>query len=182
MLDEKLKSFSMKDLQVALNKYIGENLKLNEVYYTHSVYDRQLRDIHYIIRKNMEKGLIELLCEHKVNVDSFEKIFRLGNFTITLNVDYDKLHIFEDIGVYSYDTKRRKNQSWERDDFKLMSIPCFNFKEDSLMNLSVYDYLIYKLKEDKQSRIAYKNGQIESYLVKIEEEKREIKEIEKIKI
>lgn len=176
---EKFKSISLATLEVYLNNYIGENLKVGNKYHWFS-FDKSL-DIHDIIRNNIFKGFSEFLSDNGIDYGIVKDTFRINVWDMTLIVNTDMISIWEDIGRYSLEHKIRKNASCTNSSFTLLEIPKFSFfKKDK--NISIYNFIIELLKEKKQKMIEHYKNEIMDWEKNIENNMREIHKLQNLDI
>lgn len=166
---EQLKNISMKEFEMYLNKYIGENLIVGEQYLFSG-----RNDIHDIIGKNMLKGFREMCSKYGIDYAIMYETFRISTWEMILNTNVDLISIWENIGQYHFKNKVRKNASIGNSKFTLLDIPYFKFYDDSeqekeLLGMTMYDFFVKMLEIRKVAIITKYESEIESYKKGIEQ-------------
>lgn len=187
-VNEVLKTIKMKEVVEYANKYIGENLEVGKKYQYSSYYKTE--DIHYIITENIKKGLHELWGKYGIDYAEMFEFIKVGAWNLQLDIDYKEVVIWENIGNYKFDTKRRKNASYDNKFFVLESIPKFELYSDlhdrvivdycsfDIESLSVYEFYIGLLEKARLNAITNLEKDIVEYKRKIAESKLQIEKIE----
>lgn len=186
---EALKKIKMVELFDYANKYIGEGLEVGNKY-EYSSYREN--DIHNIITENIKKGLHELWQKYGIDyADMFDFII-VNTWSIRVNITYEKISVWEDIGSYKFDTKRRKNASFDNKEFTLESIPKFELYDGlhdkvivdycsfDIKDLTIYEFYMGLLEKARLNAVTNLEKDIIEYKRKIAESKLEIEEIENI--
>lgn len=170
------KSITVKDLVNAFNTYIGQNLYVGDTYF--------VSDIHKTVRQNIENGFIELLSKNGIDYSVLREILYIGIWEVYIHFDYEGSYIKADIGSYSINwTDVRKNASSFNKKRKLVSEPTFDFKFDNVdTNISLYDFIIFLLEDDRDKVLKYYKEEIESHKRNIEDLSKRVEVLENQKI
>lgn len=170
------KNITVKDLINAINAHISQNLYIGDVYL--------VNDIHKTVQQNIENGFIELLSKNEIDYSVLREILYIGIWQVCISFDYEGKYITTDIGRYSINwTDVRKNASTLNQKRKLVSKPIFDFKFDNMnKNISLYDFIIFLLDDDKNRILKHYKEEIESYKRNIENLSKQVKILENQKI
>lgn len=186
-INEVLKKIKVKELVEYANKYIGEGLEVGNKY-EYSSY--RGNDIHNIITENIKKGLHELWQKYNIDYADMFDFIMISTWNIRVNISYENVGVWEDIGSYKFDTKRRKNASFDNKEFTLESIPKFelydklhnevivNYCSFDIENLTIYEFYIGLLEKARLNAITNLEKDIVEYKRKIAESKLQIEKIE----
>lgn len=184
---EVFKKISLKELESYVNKYISEDLEVGNRY-DYSSY--RGNDIHNIITENIKKGLHELWQKYNVDYADMFDFIMISTWNIRVNISYENVGVWEDIGSYKFDTKRRKNASFDNKEFTLESIPKFelydklhnevivNYCSFDIESLTIYEFYIGLLEKARLNAITNLEKDIVEYKRKIAESKLQIEKIE----
>lgn len=176
---EKFKGISLATLEVYLNNYMEENLKVGNKYHWFS-FDKAL-DIHNIIRTNIQKGFEEFLSDNEIDYAIVKETFKIGVWDMTLVLNMDMISLWENIGRYSLEKKVRKNASCRNNSFTLLEIPKFSFFVEN-KNISIYDFIIMLLEEKRKKMIEHYNNEINDWTRNIGNNMREINKLKNLDI
>ena len=170
------KTITVKDLINAFNTYIGQNLYVGDTYF--------VNDIHNTVRQNIENGFIELLSKNGIDYSALREILYIGIWKVCINFDYENKYIIADIGRYNINwTDVRKNASAFNNKRKLVNEPTFDFKFDNVdTNISLYDFIIFLLEDDRDRLLKHYKEEIESYKRNIEDLSKRVEVLENQKI
>lgn len=186
-INEVLKKIKVKELVEYANKYIGEGLEVGNKY-EYSNYKGN--DIHNIITENIKKGLHELWQKYNIDYADMFDFIMISTWNIRVNISYENVGVWEDIGSYKFDTKRRKNASFDNKEFTLEGIPKFelydklhnevivNYCSFDIESLTIYEFYIGLLEKARLNAITNLEKDIVEYKRKIAENKLKIEEIE----
>ena len=186
-INEVLKKIKVKELVEYANKYIGEGLEVGNKY-EYSSY--RGNDIHNIITENIKKGLHELWQKYNIDYADMFDFIMISTWNIRVNISYENVGVWEDIGSYKFNTKRRKNASFDNKEFTLESIPKFelydklhnevivNYCSFDIESLTIYEFYIGLLEKARLNAITNLEKGIVEYKRKIAESKLQIEKIE----
>lgn len=170
-----LKKIKMSEFKEFCNKYITDNLQLDEKY---SFNGRN--NIHSIITENIAKGTKELWQKYNIDYAMMTELFHIGVWRSQIMVDYETIYAWEDFGVYRFGSKIRKNASISNSSFRLTKLPTFVFYDEKIENLSIYDFIVMILNNKRNVMIEQYKKEIEEYTKNIEDNKKKINELNNI--
>lgn len=170
-----LKKIKMSEFKEFCNKYITDDLQLDEKYNFNG-----RNNIHSIITKNIAKGIKELWQKYNIDYAMMTELFHIGVWRSQIMVDYETIYAWEDFGAYSFGSKIRKNASIGNSSFRLTKLPTFVFYDEKIENLSIYDFIVMILNNKRNAMVEQYKKEIEEYTRNIEDNKKKIIELNNI--
>ena len=170
-----LKKIKMSEFKEFCNKYITDDLQLDEKYNFNG-----RNNIHSIITENIAKGTKELWQKYNIDYAMMTELFHIGVWRSQIMVDYETIYAWEDFGAYSFGSKIRKNASIGNSSFRLTKLPNFGFYNEEIEDLSIYDFIIMILNNKRNSMVEQYKKEIEEYTRNIEDNKKKINELNNI--
>ena len=170
-----LKKIKMSEFKEFCNKYITDDLQLDEKYNFN-----ERNNIHSIITENIAKGTKELWQKYNIDYAMMTELFHIGVWRSQIMVDYETIYAWEDFGVYRFGSKIRKNASISNSSFRLTKLPTFVFYDEKIENLSIYDFIVMILNNKRNVMIEQYKKEIEEYTKNIEDNKKKINELNNI--
>lgn len=170
-----LKKIKMSEFKEFCNKYITDDLQLDEKYNFNG-----RNNIHSIITENIAKGIKELWQKYNIDYAMMTELFHIGVWRSQIMVDYETIYAWEDFGAYSFGSKIRKNASIGNSSFRLIKLPNFGFYNEEIEDLSIYDFIIMILNNKRNSMVEQYKKEIEEYTRNIEDNKKKINELNNV--
>lgn len=170
-----LKKIKMSEFKEFCNKYITDDLQLDEKYNFNG-----RNNIHSIITENIAKGTKELWQKYNIDYAMMTELFHIGVWRSQIMVDYETIYAWEDFGVYRFGSKIRKNASISNSSFRLTKLPTFVFYDEKIENLSIYDFIVMILNNKRNAMVEQYKKEIEEYTKNIEDNKKKINELNNI--
>lgn len=167
------KEISLAKFEVYVNNYMKENFTIGDKY--------DYKNVHSIIKENMLKGFRELLSDYEIDYAMIYETFYFGVWRFTLKFNIDLICVWEDIGQYFFETRKRKNASCNNSSFTLLSLPNFQFYEED-KNISLYDLVVKTIEKKRQDVINVYERQIEDYKRNIADNGDMIQKLKNIKV
>lgn len=162
------KKTTLEELENACNKFITDNLEIGNIY--------TINEIHKIIRKNIENGIVNLLWEKEIDYSIVREFLRVGTWEMQFVFNYEEISVWENVGMYFVKWVQRKNASISNDKVKLTENPYFeigirrNFEITKVdKSMSLYDFIIWLLEDKRKQLINKYNEEIEDYTRNIDE-------------
>lgn len=162
------KRITLEELENACNKFITDDLEIGKIY--------TINEIHKIIRKNIENGIVNLLWEKELDYSIVRELLRIGTWEMQFIFDYEEISVWENVGMYFVKWVQRKNASISNDKIKLTENPYFeigirrNFEITRVdKSMSLYDFIIWLLEDKRKQLINKYNEEIEDYTRNIDE-------------
>lgn len=162
------KKTTLEELENACNKFITVNLEIGNIY--------TINEIHKIIRKNIENGIVNLLWEKEIDYSIVREFLRVGTWEMQFVFNYEEISVWENVGMYFVKWVQRKNASISNDKIKLTENPYFeigirrNFEITRVdKSISLYDFIIWLLEDKRKQLINRYNEEIEDYTRNIDE-------------
>lgn len=162
------KKTTLEELENACNKFITDNLEIGNIY--------TINEIHKIIRKNIENGIVNLLWEKEIDYSIVREFLRVGTWEMQFVFNYEEISVWENVGMYFVKWVQRKNASISNDKIKLTENPYFeigirrNFEITKVdKSMSLYDFIIWLLEDKRKQLINKYNEEIEDYTRNIDE-------------
>lgn len=162
------KKTTLEELENACNKFITDNLEIGNIY--------TINEIHKIIRKNIENGIVNLLWEKEIDYSIVREFLRVGTWEMQFVFNYEEISVWENVGMYFVKWVQRKNASISNDKIKLTENPYFeigirrNFEITRVdKSISLYDFIIWLLEDKRKQLINRYNEEIEDYTRNIDE-------------
>lgn len=162
------KKTTLEELENACNKFITDNLEIGNIY--------TINEIHKIIRKNIENGIVNLLWEKEIDYSIVREFLRVGTWEMQFVFNYEEISVWENVGMYFVKWVQRKNASISNDKIKLTENPYFeigirrNFEITRVdKSMSLYDFIIWLLEDKRKQLINKYNEEIEDYTRNIDE-------------
>lgn len=137
-----LKKIKVVELEEYANKYISEGLEVGNKY----EYNGR-NSIHYIIIENIKKGLHELYSKYGIDYAEMFNVLQVNTWNLHFSMDCKTISIWENIGRYDFEVRRRKNASYSNSAFILVDIPQFEIIKELKNDLMIYDYVNYEIKD-----------------------------------
>lgn len=170
-----LKKIKMSEFKEFCNKYITDDLQLDEKYNFNG-----RNNIHSIITENIAKGIKELWQKYNIDYAMMTELFHIGVWRSQIMVDYETIYAWEDFGAYSFGSKIRKNASIGNSSFRLTKLPNFGFYNEEIEDLSIYDFIVMILNNKRNAMVEQYKKEIEEYTRNIEDNKKKIIELNNI--
>lgn len=170
-----LKKIKMSEFKEFCNKYITDDLQLDEKYNFNG-----RNNIHSIITENIAKGIKELWQKYNIDYAMMTELFHIGVWRSQIMIDYETIYAWEDFGAYSFGSKIRKNASVSNSSFRLTKLPTFAFYDEEIEDLSIYDFIVRVLNNKRNVMIEQYKKEIEEYTKNIEDNKKKINELNNI--
>lgn len=162
------KRITLEELENACNKFITDDLEIGKIY--------TINEIHKIIRKNIENGIVNLLWEKELDYSIVREFLRIGTWEMQFIFNYEEISVWENVGRYFVKWVQRKNASISNDNIKLTENPYFeigirrNFDIIEVdKSMSLYDFIIWLLEDKRKQLINRYNEEIEDYTRNIDE-------------
>lgn len=175
------KKTTLEELENACNKFITDNLEIGNIY--------TINEIHKIIRKNIENGIVNLLWEKEIDYSIVREFLRVGTWEMQFIFNYEEISVWENVGMYFVKWVQRKNASISNDKIKLTENPYFeigirrNFEITRVdKSMSLYDFIIWLLEDKRKQLINKYNEEIEDYTRNIDDLNNQIVKIKYLKI
>ena len=187
-LSEIFKKISVKELIEYCNKYIGEGLEVGKQYGYNGI-----DSIHFIMKRNIEKGLLELYNKYRINLDDVKDIINVSSWNISLCMQYNEISIWENMIKYKVEGKQRKNASISNNNFTLLEIPIceindeivknmvdiiHNYNSMNIKEMSLDEVIIYLLEGERQKQMARNQSEILALKRQINDKKKVISKLE----
>lgn len=175
------KKITLEELENACNKFITDDLEIGKIY--------TINEIHKIIRKNVENGIVNLLWEKEINYSIVREFLKVGTWEMQFIFNYEEISVWENVGMYFVKWVQRKNASISNDKVKLTESPYFEIevrkdfeitKVDKTMTL--YDFVIWLLENKRKQLINRYKEEVEDYTRKIDDLNNQIAKTENLKI
>lgn len=162
------KRITLEELENACNKFITDDLEIGKIY--------TINEIHKIIRKNIENGIVNLLWEKELDYSIVREFLRIGTWEMQFIFNYEEISVWENVGRYFVKWVQRKNASISNDKVKLIEKPYFeigirrNFEVTEIdKSMTLYDFIIWLLEDKRKQLVDRYNTEIEEYTRKIDE-------------
>lgn len=175
------KRITLEELENACNKFITDDLEIGKIY--------TINEIHKIIRKNIENGIVNLLWEKELDYSIVRELLRIGTWEMQFIFDYEEISVWENVGRYFVKWVQRKNASINNDKIKLTENPYFeigirrNFEVAKVdKNMTLYEFIIWLIEDKRKQLIDRYNTEIEEYTRKIDDLNNQIVKTKYLKI
>lgn len=175
------KKTTLEELENACNKFITDDLEIGKIY--------TINEIHKIIRKNIENGIVNLLWEKELDYSIVRELLRIGTWEMQFIFNYEEISVWENVGRYFVKWVQRKNASISNDKIKLTENPYFeigirrNFEVAKVdKNMTLYEFIIWLIEDKRKQLIDRYNTEIEEYTRKIDDLNNQILKIKYLKI
>lgn len=175
------KKITLEELENACNKFITDDLEIGKIY--------TINEIHKIIRKNVENGIVNLLWEKEIDYSIVREFLKVGTWEMQFIFNYEEISVWENVGMYFVKWVQRKNASISNDKVKLTESPYFEIGvrkdfEITKVNkdMTLYDFVIWLLENKRKQLINRYKEEVEDYTRKIDDLNNQIVKIENLKI
>lgn len=175
------KKTTLEELENACNKFIADDLEIGKTY--------TINEIHKIVRKNIENGIVNLLWEKEMDYSIVREFLKVGTWEMQFIFNYEEISVWENIGRYFVKWVQRKNASISNDKVKLIEKPYFeigirrNFEVTEIdKSMTLYDFIIWLLEDKRKQLVDRYNTEIEEYTRKIDDLNNQIVKTENLKI
>lgn len=175
------KKITLEELENACNKFITDDLEIGKIY--------TINEIHKIIRKNVENGIVNLLWEKEIDYSIVREFLKVGTWEMQFIFNYEEISVWENVGMYFVKWVQRKNASISNDKVKLTESPYFeigvrkDFKITKVnKDMTLYDFVIWLLENKRKQLINRYKEEVEDYTRKIDDLNNQIVKTENLKI
>lgn len=175
------KKTTLEELENACNKFITDDLEIGKIY--------TINEIHKIIRKNIENGIVNLLWEKEIDYSIVREFLKVGTWEMQFIFNYEEISVWENVGMYFVKWVQRKNASISNDKVKLTENPYFEIGvrkdfEITKVNkdMTLYDFVIWLLENKRKQLINRYKEEVEDYTRKIDDLNNQIAKTENLKI
>ena len=175
------KKITLEELENACNKFITDDLEIGKIY--------TINEIHKIIRKNVENGIVNLLWEKEIDYSIVREFLKVGTWELQFIFNYEEISVWENVGMYFVKWVQRKNASISNDKVKLTESPYFeigvrkDFKITKVnKDMTLYDFVIWLLENKRKQLINRYKEEVEDYTRKIDDLNNQIVKTENLKI